>query len=313
MIATSPRSPAPVTGTSPLRRPNLFLIGSMKSGSTYLSALLATHPAVFVTPVKEPCYFVDQRELRRAWPHMWRKGYWRRVEHYLALFAAAGEATVIAEASNFYSQVPAFGGVPERILSFSPDARFVYIMRDPVERTISHYWHRVRWSGEHRPLLAALRADPQYTDTSYYARQLSAYLQHVGRERIYTLTLEGLAEDMVGEMSRLYAWLGVDASFRPAARDVDTNMRPDTFERVRGRGLLDRLRRTPAYWRVAPYLPSPLRTLARSLALRTAGTAEAPLAQARSYLRTRQLDETEELGRILGRGFPEWKTLRGCS
>jgi len=125
MIATSPRAPASAMGTSPMRRPNLFLIVSIKSGSTYLSALLAMHPAVFVTPVKEPCYLVDQRDLRRAWPHMWRQGYWRSVEHYLALFAAAGEATVIAEASNFYSQVPAFGGVPERILSFSPDARFV--------------------------------------------------------------------------------------------------------------------------------------------------------------------------------------------
>src|SRR5262249_59279001 len=124
---------------------------------------------VFMTPVKEPCYFVDPRDLRNAWPQMWRKGYWRTAERYLELFAAAGAATVIAEASNLYSQVPAIAGVPERILSFSPDARFIYLMRDPVERTISHYWHRVRWSGEHRPILAAPRTDPQYTDTSHYA------------------------------------------------------------------------------------------------------------------------------------------------
>jgi hypothetical protein len=294
-------------------RPNLFVIGSMKSGTTWLSALLAAHPAVFMSSPREPCYFVEPRALRRIWPHMWARGYWRSADRYLQLFTGAGEARVIAEASNAYSQAPLLAGVPERILSFSPQARFVYIMRDPVERTISHYWHHVRWAGEHRPLLTALRTDPYYTDTSHYARQLSAYLQHVPPGRVHTLTLEALTADPAGEMSRLYAWLGIDAAFRPMERAADTNVRPDTFERVRGRGLLDRIRRTPAYWKIAPRVPRPLRALGRRLALRTTSTAEAPLAEARSFLRARQLRETEELGAILSRGFPEWKTLHGSA
>jgi hypothetical protein len=205
------------------------------------------------------------------------------------------------------------GGVPERILSFSPDARFLYNMRDPVERTLSHYWHHVRWSGEHRSLLAALRADPHYADTSHYARQLRAYLRYVPRERMYTLTLEALTDDPVGEMSQLYGWLNVDRGFCPAEGAADTNVRPDNFERVRGRGVLDRVRRTPAYWKIAPCLPGPLRSLGRRLALRSTSTAEAPVAEARDYLRTRQLGETEELGGMLGRAFPEWETLYGST
>jgi hypothetical protein len=294
-------------------RPNLFLIGSMKSGTTYLSTLLAGHPAVFMCSPREPCYFVEPRALRRIWPHMWARGYWRSADRYLALFADARNATVVAEASNAYSQAPLVSGVPERILSFSPDARFVYIMRDPVERTISHYWHHVRWSGEHRPLMTALRADPYYTDTSHYAQQLSEYLQHTGRERVYALTLEALTEDPAGEMRRIYTWLGIDATFRPATGEAEANVRPETFERVRGSGLLDRVRRAPGYGRVAPYLPGPLRTLGRRLALRTTSVAEAPLAEARSFLRTRQLSETAELGAILGRAFPEWTTLHGSN
>ena len=174
-------------------RPNLFMVGSMKSGSTYLTGLLASHPAIFVSSPREPCYFVDPRTLRRVWPYMWAKGYWRSADRYLDLFARAGDATVIAEGSNGYSQEPLCDGVPQRILSFSPEARFIYIMRDPVERTISHYWHNVRFFGEHRPMLAALESDPQYTDTSDYARQLNAYLTHFERGRIYVLTLEALA------------------------------------------------------------------------------------------------------------------------
>jgi hypothetical protein len=114
-------------------RPNLFLIGSMKSGTTYLSQLLAAHPAIFMSSPKEPCHFVDPKILRRAWPWMWRQGYWRSEARYLSLFSAANGAPVITEASTAYSKLPMFSGVCARILAFNPQARFMYIMRDPVE------------------------------------------------------------------------------------------------------------------------------------------------------------------------------------
>ena len=49
-------------------RPNLFLIGSMKSGTSYLSELLGAHPAVFMSSEKEPTYFVDPRSCARDGP-----------------------------------------------------------------------------------------------------------------------------------------------------------------------------------------------------------------------------------------------------
>jgi hypothetical protein len=79
-------------------RPNPFLIGSMKSGTTHLSALLADHPAVFMSSPKEPCHFVDGKTLRKIWPYMWRRGFWKSAELYLSLFAGAGDARVIGEA-----------------------------------------------------------------------------------------------------------------------------------------------------------------------------------------------------------------------
>lgn len=78
-------------------RPNLFLIGSMKSGTSYLSELLGAHPAIFMSSEKEPTYFVDPKVLRRGWPRMWAQGYWRSEDRYLNLFAAAGHAAVIGE------------------------------------------------------------------------------------------------------------------------------------------------------------------------------------------------------------------------
>jgi hypothetical protein len=52
-------------------RPNLFLIGAMKSGTTYLCDLLAAHPEIFMSSPKEPCHFVDPKVLLRAWPGQW--------------------------------------------------------------------------------------------------------------------------------------------------------------------------------------------------------------------------------------------------
>jgi hypothetical protein len=288
----------------------LFLIGAMKSGTTYLNDLLAAHPAIFMSSPKEPCYFADPRMLRRVWPRAWEQGYWRSAERYLGLFAAAGHAAVVGEASTVYSQVPLFAQVPERILEFNPGARFIYIIRDPLERTISHYWHRVRWWGERRSMAAAIRADQRYADVSDYARQLNAYLSCVGRERIYVVTLEQFAADAVGELSRIYAWLGVDPTFEPATwGNADLNITPNVVDQARGLGVLARLRRTEAYIRLAPKLPPRLRKLATTLAERPVRPAEVDTSQACGYLRPLQQRQTEELGRLLQRSFPEWRTL----
>lgn len=287
----------------------------MKSGTTHLSELLGEHPSIFMSSPKEPCHFVDGKALRRMWPYMWQHGYWRRVDEYLSLFAEAVSAPVVGEASTVYSHAPIYSGVPARILAFNPDARFIYILRDPVERTISHYWHQVRWSSERRPMLTAIQSDPQYTDVSHYARQLKEYLRHVGLERIYVLTYEALLADTARELRRLYAWLGVDPDFAPHNAGVPTNERPDVIDQMRGFGVLDKvglldaLRRTSVYINMAPYLPHAMRRLGAWLAVRSVRPDDVPVTAAQAYLRPLQRQQTEELAVLLNRSFPEWTTL----
>jgi hypothetical protein len=290
-------------------RPNLFLIGSMKSGTSYLSELLGAHPAIFMSSEKEPTYFVDPKVLRQGWPRMWAQGYWRSEDRYLNLFAAAGHAAVIGEGSTCYSKLPMYTHVPERILEFNPQARFIYIMRDPVERTISHYWHTVGSSKERRPMLSAIQSNPEYTDVSYYVRQLSEYLQHVERGRIFVLTFEELLVNPAEQMSRMYAWLGVDPSFR--LPDIPArHVTPEVVEQGRGGlGFLDRLRRSSSYGKVALHIPRAVRKFASRFAVRRVRRAEISTLEVRTYLRPLQLRQTEELASVLRRGFPEWKTL----
>ena len=293
----------------PARRPNLFLIGSMKAGTTYLSELLSTHPAVFMSLPREPCHFADPRVLRKTWPLMYRLGYWRSAERYLNLFANAGDARIIAEGSTVYTQAPRFAQVPERILAACPDAKFIYIIRDPIERTLSHYWHRVWWWGERRPIAEAIRADSHYIDTSYYAYQLEIYLRHVARERIHVLTLEELVTEPLTHLARLFSWLGIDPTFRPILDGAFSNPTPAIVEQARGFGVLDRIRKSRLYAGIGPHVPAQLRKLAVKLAVREVRTAEVPTEAVKAYLRPIQRRQTTELSELLGREFPEWTTL----
>jgi hypothetical protein len=113
-----------------LRKPNLFVIGAVKSGTTYLNKLLGAHPAIFMSSPEEPSYFVVAKQLNTLWPEAWDQGFWRSEEHYLRLFQSRGDTVLLGEASANYTKRPLVSGVPERIHDFNPDARLIYLLRD---------------------------------------------------------------------------------------------------------------------------------------------------------------------------------------
>ena len=112
--------------------PNLIVIGAAKCGTTSLHAYLDEHPEIAMSREKELHFFVD------------RKNWGRGIEWYEAQFDAS--APVRGESSPGYSAYPLYEGVAERMARVVPDAKLVYLVRDPVERVVSHYTHRtVNW------------------------------------------------------------------------------------------------------------------------------------------------------------------------
>jgi Sulfotransferase family len=295
--------------SSMLPRPNLFLVGAMKSGTTYLSDLLKLHPAVFMSTPREPSYFVNPEVLRRVWPEMWRHGFWRAERNYLDLFADACAATIIGESSTNYTKLPAIDGVVEKIQAFNSRARFIYLMRDPIERTISHYWHMVRHHDEYRTMLAAIRSERQFTDVSYYAMQLEAYLKYIDRRRLYVLTFESLISDPLAALNQLYTWLGLDPALRCASLISPENVTPDVLEKATLFGVLQRLRKSALYSSIRPCVPPKLRNLAAKVAARQMRPKEVRTSAVVKYLRPIQQRQTRELSDLLARGFEEWTTL----
>lgn len=292
-------------------RPNFFIVGAMKSGTSTLYEYLQSHPQIFMSKVKEPSYFVDRETLEEMWPDMAEMGFWRGEEFYLELFADAGDAVAIGEASTNYSKLPRIQHVAERIAAFEPAARIIYIMRDPVERTISHYWHNVKAGVERRPLERALRDDAYFREVSHYAMQLRPYYANFGTEHVLPLLFEDLRDAPLSVAQSVYAWLGVEANYVPADIGQSYNVKPERIEQVRGGGLLRSLRYSKAWSMLGPAVPPAIRALGRRLETRPVEPKAISTDAAVAFLRPIQQEQTRELAELTGLTFEKWATLHG--
>jgi sulfotransferase family protein len=180
--------------------PNMIIIGGLKCGTTSLHHYLNLHPEVAMSRPKELNFFVEELN----WP--------LGADWYASHFR--GLATVRGETSPHYTNRPRFEGVAERMRSLLPDARLIYMVRDPIDRLLSHYVHNVGGGYEERPLAEAVGdPDSAYVARSRYAYQLEPYLEAFGQERIEIVTREELKDDRAATMRRAFAFLHVDPDF----------------------------------------------------------------------------------------------------
>lgn len=180
--------------------PTFVVIGSMKAGTTSLHRYLGAHPDVFVPDVKEIEFFSE--------PDRWRRG----VDWYERLFAGAAGATARGEVSTGYTKLPRYPEAAARLHSVVPDARLVYLVREPIDRLRSHYVHNVLQGFESRPIAEAVVNGDNYVTTSAYATQLQRYLDLFERDQILVVFAENLRADRAATMAKVFAFIGVDDS-----------------------------------------------------------------------------------------------------
>jgi Sulfotransferase family len=191
--------------------PTFVVIGAMKAGTVSLSHYLDQHPDVFLghgDRFGEPNFFIAERT--------WGRG----VGWYESLFADAGGAAAVGECSPSYTMAPLFEGVPGRMAQVVPNARLIYLVREPVARMQSMYLHQVSAGRERRRPEAAL-LDDRYLTPSQYGFQLAAFLDHFDREQLLVIASEVLRDRPREALTAVFAHLGVD----PAAVDLDQRLR----------------------------------------------------------------------------------------
>jgi hypothetical protein len=202
-----------VPGKAPTRRahalPTFFIIGAPKAGTTSLHHYLEQHPEIQMSNFKEPSFFAPPLDGHNA-----KLGITRR-RKYERLFDPA--ARVRGESSTNYAEYPFRQCVPERIKALVPRARFIYLVRDPIERTLSHYHHLVSSGGERRSLEELLSdlSDPRTPCicASLYALQLELYLRHFTDERMLVIDQAQLLSDRRATLRTIFSFLAVEESF----------------------------------------------------------------------------------------------------
>lgn len=222
--------------------PDFIVIGAAKAGSTSLYHYLRSHPEIFVPSRKELGFFVE--ELRGNHDLPW---YRRQFRHQHSV-------TTVGEISPEYTLYPRYAGVPRRIAQLLPDAKLVYIVRDPIARLRSHYWQRVLGGVEHLALSAALEAYPQYIHTSRYAFQLEQYLDFFPPDRIFVFCSEDLYLRRQPALRDLYDFLGVTPSWWSEELEDEQNV---TAGKQAVRPSLKALSRQRTLARLFALLPDP--------------------------------------------------------
>jgi hypothetical protein len=283
--------------------PNFFVIGAAKCGTTSFASYLAQHEQIHVSPVNEPRFFAAP-DPERPFPG-------RRVgerSEYEALFDS--DAPLRGEVCGAYSQHPWRAGVARRIHALVPDARFVYLVGDPIRRVESHYVQTVAEEGEMRPIGEALGdiEDPQHPAVcpGRYAQQLDQYLALFDRERVLVVDQDDLLSRRQQTLTDVFAFLGVDPQYSSPAFAQTLNRGAE--HRVLSTGAYGRLRASPlrmAVRTLPPSLRAPLLTpIRRTLARKV--SRQALDGDLRARLEAHFAPEVARLRQLTGQSFAGW-------
>jgi len=182
------------------RLPHFVVIGAMKSGTTSLQRYLSEHPQIGVARMKETNFFIEEDN--------WSRG----LSWYRRQFDAA--APILGEVNPNYAKYPMHRGVPGRMHEVLPDARLIYVVREPVSRIVSHYMHNVDAGRVTEPLDAVLEdlSDNHYLLCSRYFFQLERFLECYSPEQVLVLSLEELHRDPRTALTRVCRHIGADES-----------------------------------------------------------------------------------------------------
>lgn len=231
-------------------KPDLLIIGAMKCATSTLHDQLGMHHSFFMTTPKEPFFFSDDQ--------IFTKGY----SWYSDLFKEAKPHQLKGESSTHYSKLPNYPLSVKRISDYCPNAKFIYIMRHPVERLISHYLHEYTLGNFSCDIDLAVSKYKELIDYGKYSMQIQPYIERFESKNILPIFTERLRTNPQNELETIFNFLGVEE--KPVWREnIRSNVSSERLRASKWRDtlldirLLQFLRRT--------FIPKTIRTKIRNI------------------------------------------------
>lgn len=223
-----------------MKKPNLFIVGQPKSGTTALHQFLGQHPEIFMSSVKEPHYFCpDFHSESDQYYDSCRFFYFREESEYLQLFAKVKDEKVAGESSTnyLYSQVAA-----SQIHQFNPEAKIIIVLREPAKFLYSLHSHYVKFTEENEPDFERALAlesqrrqgkftSPRVTSPSYlyyservkYYEQVKRYYELFDRAKIKVVIFEEFRSQNAKIYREILEFLAVEPEFTPIYDAINVN------------------------------------------------------------------------------------------
>jgi Sulfotransferase domain len=180
--------------------PNLVVIGAQKCGTSALHYYLNLHPEIAMSRPKELNFFIKKRN--------WDLG----LEWYESHFEE--DRKVRGEASPNYTNFPRFRGVAKKMHRVLPEAKLIYLVRDPIDRMVSAFLHNQR-KGRVDGSLADVITEPgaTYLRRSRYHKQVKRFARLYPSSSLMIVDQVDLLERRHETLSEVFRFLGVDDSF----------------------------------------------------------------------------------------------------
>jgi len=237
-------------------KPNLFIVGAAKSGTTSVASYLEKHSKIFISPIKEPHYFskditpeeftqkiakdslFDMDEyLSNETLEKKHINFIKNIEDYLSLYRDVDNEIIIGEASTGYlfSKESA-----KEIYKFNPNSKIIIILRDPVQRAYSH-WKMNLASGvedNKSPFIETMEKDflaenkgfcknHLYLDIGLYSEDVTRYINIFPRDNIKIILFEELVKNTEQVIVEILFFLNLESL------DIDYSVKKNVSKRIK--------------------------------------------------------------------------------
>lgn len=296
-----------------MARPDFFIVGAARCGTTAMNGYLSSHPEIFISPVKEMHHFGSDFNTNSPY---------RDRELYLSTFEGARDEKRVGEASVWYLYSTT---AAREIKEFNPDSRIIIMLRNPVDMIYSLHSKLIALGYEDiydfTQALAAEESRKQgrrlakgayppvilfYREHVKYARAVERYLETFGRDRVLVIIYDDFQADILAAYRRTLEFLGVDPDHRPEFPILNQG----TQARL---SLLDRLLRRPPPLLMAirrALVPAWLHPGRLLMTFNTRRGSVKPLDPAlRKKLQAEFEPEVLAIGDLLGRDLSHWNRV----
>jgi hypothetical protein len=220
----------------------------------------------------------------------------------------ANGASVHGEICTRYSMLPDVKGIPTRVAaSLGENVKLVYLVRNPIRRTLSHHQHFFNWTGNGRmgpDINQEIALHPQLLQYSCYGMQIEPWIEQFGRDAIHLMRFEDYVSAREVALTSLCNFLCIPDKF--GALSSSGENRGDS-RRVAGAGVLQLYQTNVFRKLIKPYTPSIIRTVFRGVLLRKAkNTVIAPTLATIERMLNMLVPDAEKFAKLIGANKPLW-------